>query len=142
MDETELNLSKYRLLRAEEALSEAEYNLAGEKFRVSLNRSYYAVFYAMRAVNALDGFDSKKHSGVRSHFRQQYLKTGKLDKGLSDIIKETIEYREKADYDDFYVVSVSDAKEQLQNTKKFVQEIKAFLELQNAEKNRSGRQGI
>jgi uncharacterized protein (UPF0332 family) len=30
----------------------------------------------MRAVQALDGFDSKKHSGVISAFRKDYIKTG------------------------------------------------------------------
>ena len=29
---------------------------------------------AMRAVNALDGFDSSKHSGVIAHFNQMYVK--------------------------------------------------------------------
>jgi uncharacterized protein (UPF0332 family) len=32
----------------------------------------------MRAVNALDCFDSSKHSGVIAHFNQFYVKTGKF----------------------------------------------------------------
>ena len=46
------------------------------------NRSYYAIFHAIRSVNALDGFDSSKHSGVISHFNQEYVKTGMFEKNL------------------------------------------------------------
>ena len=42
------------------------------------NRSYYAIFHAMRAVLALDGIDMKRHSGVMSEFRRLYIKTGIL----------------------------------------------------------------
>lgn len=58
-----------------------------KQYRTSLNRSYYAVFYAMRAVNVLEGFDSSKHSGVIAYFNSHFLKEGKLDKELSKIIK-------------------------------------------------------
>ncbi len=38
------------------------------EYEVALNRAYYCAFDAMRAINALDGFDSSKHSGVIAHF--------------------------------------------------------------------------
>ncbi|MCD7980748.1 MAG: HEPN domain-containing protein [Clostridiales bacterium] len=49
----------------------SEENLKAGQYRTSMNRSYYAVFHAMRAVNVLDGFDSSKHSGVIAHFNNQ-----------------------------------------------------------------------
>lgn len=51
----------------------AEYRLAAKDmlkshhFRAANNRAYYAIFHAMRAVLALDGFDSKKYSGLISY---------------------------------------------------------------------------
>ena len=57
-------LAAYRLERAEEMLKAAEDNLNMEQYRTSLNRSYYAIFHAMRAANILEGYDSSKHSGV------------------------------------------------------------------------------
>jgi uncharacterized protein (UPF0332 family) len=95
------DLAKYRLGRAEEMLEAAKTNYEIGQYKTSLNRSYYAVFHAIRAVNILDSFDSSKHSGVIAHFNQEYLKTGKLDKNLSAIIKSTYYLREKSDYDDF-----------------------------------------
>lgn len=94
-------LAEYRLTRAREMLSASKDNLEIGQYRTSLNRSYYAVFHAMRSANALRGFDSSKHSGVISYFTKEYLKTEILDRGLADIIKDSSYFREKSDYDDF-----------------------------------------
>lgn len=68
-------LAWYRLTRAKEMLSASEDNLEIGQYKTSLNRSYYAVFHAMRSVNALKGFDSSKYSGVIAFFTKEYLKT-------------------------------------------------------------------
>ena len=95
-------LAVYRLERADEMLKASEENLNLGQLRTSLNCSYYAVFHAMRAVNALESFDSSKHSGVIAFFNKTYLKANKIDRKFVAIIKETSYLREKSDYDDFY----------------------------------------
>ena len=60
--------------RAKEMLSAAEGNLEIGQIKTSLNRSYYAIFHAMRAMNILKGFDSSKHSGVIAYFNKEYRK--------------------------------------------------------------------
>lgn len=42
-------LANYRLERAKEMLQASKDNLGMKQYRTSLNRSYYAVFHAMRA---------------------------------------------------------------------------------------------
>ena len=59
---TELSAHLYG--RAKEKLQTAELLMKSGSYRQSINRFYYAIFRAIRAVNALDGFDSSKHSGV------------------------------------------------------------------------------
>ena len=51
--------------------------------RFHINRAYYSIFYAIKAVNALDRFDSSKHSDVIAHFNQEYVKNGIFPKDLS-----------------------------------------------------------
>ena len=46
-------LAQYRMERAKEMLVASEENLNIEQYRTSLNRSYYAIFHAMRAVNMI-----------------------------------------------------------------------------------------
>lgn len=80
-------LAQYRMERAREMLLAAEGNLEIKQYKTSLNRSYYAIFYAMRAMNILKGFDSSKHSGVIAYFNREFLKTEILEKKLSVIAK-------------------------------------------------------
>ena len=54
-----ISLSKVRLEYAKEALEDSQDALKRERYRNSANRSYYAVFYAMRAVLAFDELDKK-----------------------------------------------------------------------------------
>lgn len=121
-------LTKYRMERAREMLSAAESNLEIGQYKTSLNRSYYAIFHAMRSVNALKNFDSSKHSGVIAFFMKEYLKTDIMDRDLSVIIKESSFCREKSDYDDFYVAGRTEAEKQFENAKYFVQKIAEYIE--------------
>lgn len=120
-------LAGYRMERAKEMLSASESNIETGQYKTSLNRSYYAVFHAMRSANALKGFDSSKHSGVIAFFTKEYLKTEMIDRKLSLIIKDSSLCREKSDYDDFYVASHAEAEEQFKNAKYFVQKIEEYM---------------
>ena len=64
-------LAGYRMDRAKEMLVAARENLEIGQYKTSLNRSYYAIFHAMRAMNILKGFDSSKHSGVIAFFKRK-----------------------------------------------------------------------
>ncbi len=123
-------LAFYRIKRAKEMLGAAEDNLNMEQYRTSLNRSYYAIFHAMRAANILEGYDSSKHSGVIAFFTMTFLKTERIDRNLSKIVKEASYLREKSDYDDFYIAVKTDVIKQLENAKQFVNCIQKFIKEQ------------
>lgn len=127
LSEEKIALSKIRINNAKERVAFADGILAIGDYKTVANRSYYAVFYAMRAVLALDGIDSKKHSGIIAEFRKNYLKTEILPKTLSPMIDALVEIRQGSDYDDFYVVSKDEVCEQLENAKVFISEVEKFL---------------
>ena len=79
--------------------------LDSHDYKSSINRSYYSIFHALRAVLALDCFDSSKHSGVIACFNERSVKTGVFCKEISKIIRRARLMRENADYQDFFVVS-------------------------------------
>lgn len=128
MDSKIITLSQYRFEKAKEGLQAAVVNLDNGLIKASINRSYYAIFHAIRSVNALDKFDSKKHSGVIAHFNQFFIHTGKFAKEVYSIITSAYKIREKSDYDDFYIAAKDDAQEQLDNAKR-------FLEINNEQNN-------
>lgn len=81
-------LSAYRYSKALEDLTASEIMLKESLFKVSINRSYYAIFHAMRSITALSGYDSSKHSGIIAYFNQNLVKTGDFDKEASKIVKK------------------------------------------------------
>ena len=121
-------LAKYRYERGMEELQNAKEVMESGSYKLALNRSYYAIFHAMRAVNVLDEFDSSKHSGVIAHFNQYHVKTGDFDKRASKIIQNAVEMREHADYEDFLVASKKDAEEHICRAEEFLECVKEYLE--------------
>ena len=89
----------------------------------------------MRAVLALDGFDSKKHSGIIAEFRRRYLKTSILPKELSYTIDSLVEVRQGSDYDDFYLISKEETIEQLCLAEEFVNVVDEYLTKQYERNN-------
>lgn len=127
MEERVRELSKYRFLTSIEALEDAKLMYDNGRYKNALNRAYYSIFHAIRAVNTLKGFDSSKHSGVIAFFNQTFVKEGVFDKELSKIIKQAYDKREKADYLDFYIASKDEAEKQLTRAREFTDEIKKYL---------------
>lgn len=117
----------YRMDRAKEMLVAARENLEIGQYKTSLNRSYYAIFHAMRAMNILKGFDSSKHSGVIAFFNKEYLKENILDRNLSIVIKNSAFLREKSDYDDFYIASKQEAEKQLEEAERFLDAVEIAM---------------
>lgn len=127
MEISMIELSKYRFKRAQEILEDAKILLNEKSFASSVNRSYYAIFHALRAVIALDGFDSSKHSGVISYINRNYVKEGIFQKQLSKILDTSFRLREKADYDDFFIISLDTAQEQLLKAETVMNEVETYL---------------
>ena len=119
--------SKLQLERSELLLKSVPVLIEAEDAFSAVNRSYYAVFHAIKAIEIFDNFDSKKHSGLISNFRQKYIKTGIFDIEYSEILKSLAQYRQDSDYDIFADISLDEAKEQYENAKKFVDAVKTFL---------------
>lgn len=128
LNEDLVNLSKARIAHAEDCLREAQLLLKGNEYKGTANRAYYAAFHALRAVLILDEFDSKKHSGIIAKFRENYLKTGLFNKEISDYISSLFRIRTASDYDDFFIVSKEDSREQLKKAEKIVIQIKEYLQ--------------
>ena len=121
------DMSVYRLQRAREDLLSAQNNYKANDYRTANNRAYYAIFHSLRAVLALDEFDSRKHSGVISEFRRRYIRTGILSAEISDMIGDAFIERNKSDYDDMYVLSKSATETQIKNAEAVLSAISDYL---------------
>ena len=126
-DEYKIALSKARYENAQECLRAARGLVTSGSYKSAANRSYYAVFHAMRAVLAFDGVDMKHHSGIISEFRKRYIKTNIFETRLSEIISVLFDVRTDSDYDDFFVISRKETLEQIQNAAYFLDAIETYI---------------
>ncbi|MCI5687303.1 MAG: HEPN domain-containing protein [Emergencia sp.] len=95
------------------------------RYSSAVNRAYYAIFHALRAVTALDGFDSGKHSGVIAYFNRNYVKNGIFNKRISKNIDMSFRLREKTDYQD--LINREMAEEQINKAKEVLLEVKPYV---------------
>lgn len=79
-DENCINLAKCRIDTARETLNVAKECLENKHYKDSINRSYYASFYAARAILALERIDFKRHKDVIAYFNKNYVATGIFEK--------------------------------------------------------------
>jgi uncharacterized protein (UPF0332 family) len=123
-----LNLARYRIEKAREILKDAEDAIERGRFMLSVNRSYYGMLTAARALLALEEKDSSKHSGVISLFNQWVVKPGNFTRETSRFLAKGKVLREDADYGDFVKITKEDAQIQLERAKRFYEEAIKRLE--------------
>lgn len=121
-------LSKHRIERAETTLGEAIDELSRKNFRLSVNRAYYSIFYAMRALLATVSKDSSKHSGVVSLFNQYFIKTGIVSDVSFKSIQSLMDLRHEGDYQDFAEISEDEAKGAVETANTIFATLKETLE--------------
>ncbi len=127
-DITKVDLSRYRFQKAREMLASARRDREAGDYASANNRAYYAIFHAMRAVLALDGEDFKKHSAVIARFTLNYLKPEILPREYSKLISNASLIRNRSDYEDFYICSVSDTNALFFGAESFCGDIGEYLE--------------
>ncbi len=123
--------SKYRLEKAKETLNTAEFILKELKdFTGANNRAYYAIFYAIRAVIALENKDFKRHKDVIAYFNKEYINTGIFPRNIGRKIAQAQRIREDSDYDDEYEPSYEKTQSQIDTAKELIKLVEGYLKKQ------------
>ncbi|WP_038016019.1 HEPN domain-containing protein [Synechococcus sp. PCC 7335] len=120
-------LVRYRLDEAQETLREAELLLRSTAFRGSINRSYYAMFYALLGLLATRGLGTSKHSGVMSLFDREFVKTGIFAKEFSRSLHRAFDERQVNDHGEMLKPDQKLASALLEQARVFVHEVSDYL---------------
>jgi uncharacterized protein (UPF0332 family) len=120
-------LVKYRLQEAVETLQEAELLLNQSAFRGCINRSYYAMFYAVLGLLATRDLGTSKHSGLISLFDREFVKTGIFSKELSKSLHRVFDERQANDYGEMIEPDFELAQSIFKQAQVFVEEIIIYL---------------
>ena len=72
---TRKDLCLYRIQTAKDNLKAAKILFEAKEYKSANNRAYYAIYYAISAVHALDGNAYKRHKDALENFNKEYVKT-------------------------------------------------------------------
>jgi uncharacterized protein (UPF0332 family) len=90
-------------LRGPGQLLKTQKTLATSKsWNSSMNRLYYACFYAVLALFVKNNINSHTHSGTKNQFSLNFIKTERLDKELGMLYGDLFDLRQKGDYGDLF----------------------------------------
>lgn len=128
-----LELCRYRLQQAYEALDEAKLLLEAGHLRGAINRSYYAMFYALQVLVIQNMAKVSKHSGVISYFDREFVKPGVIDQKFSKWLHRLFDLRQDADYGDMFTPTEKQTNDAFAQAKEFVQRIEAYHEEYSSE---------
>jgi uncharacterized protein (UPF0332 family) len=117
----------YRRKRAKETLKDAEQLFKSGSLFSAVNRIYYAMFYEVIALLLTKGFSSPKHSGVKSIFNREFVKTGKVSIQSGKLFARMYDFRQKGDYEDFVTFEENKVREWLDNAKLFIEELENLI---------------
>ena len=120
-------LCVYRINSALETLEVVRVCIESKHYKDAINRSYYASFYAIKAVLAMEGTDFKRHKDVVAYFNKNYVATGHFDKSLGRMLANLQQTRETSDYDDFFIASKEEAEIQCESAGNIIEAVKQYL---------------
>ena len=100
MKPEERDYIRYRMERAKQALGVARRALADDSLPDTVNRLYYACFYAALALLLTEGRYAAKHKGVLSLFDIHWINTGRLPATMGRFFHKIFEARLEGDYED------------------------------------------
>ncbi len=118
-----IDLAKYRLEKARNTFSDAGKYLKDATFESTVNRIYYAMFYAVNALLITKELFSSKHTGVRALFNKEFIKTGLIEKQLGKFYSNMFDNRQEGDYKDFVKFKKEDVKEWFKRAEEFINKI-------------------
>ena len=128
MNEETTALIAYRLERAREALDEARLLLNANHGNATVNRLYYACFYAVSALLLADGRSTSKHTHLRSLLHRDYVKPGHVPQEMGKHFDLLFDSRQQSDYADLVVFQPDEIASWMDRTEHFINHVAGLIE--------------
>ena len=127
-----LTLAKVRMERAKELLAEAKALLDRDAYKSANNRAFYAIEKSVKALLATEQIEVTTHNGGLKQFNFMFIFKGDGTFTSDDYqkIARAEQIRNASDYDDFYVASKEEARQQVESADYIVTKIEAYINTQ------------
>lgn len=117
----------YRISRAKETLDDAQILAHNKKWNSSINRLYYAAYYAVTALLLDAEINPSSHNGVKAKFSENFILTQKIPKELGKIYSQLFTWRQKGDYDDLFDFDEEKVMSYFEPVKELIERIEILL---------------
>ena len=128
MDKPKEQAVRARLKQARETLKEAQALFEQDFWRGTINRAYYAMFYAVLALAASKGVVISKHTHAIAFLDKEFVKKGIFPKEISRALHMGFDERQTNDYGEIWDIEYTEAQNNLQEAKSFVKTIEDYFE--------------
>lgn len=118
---------EYRLEKADETFEVATLLVNNEKWSSAINRLYYAAYYAISALLVQAEVNTKTHTGVKTPFFLNFVKTGNIEVRLGKVYSDLFDWRQKGDYGDFFDFTKEDVESIFYPTKELIEAVKSEI---------------
>ncbi len=118
---------EYRIKRARETYKDALVLYEMGSINSSINRLYYAAFYATIALLLDKNIEVKSHKGVKQKLGVEFVLKGLISKDLAKTYSILSDYRHKGDYDDLFEFDQEIVKDLLDPVKEYIDKIESLL---------------
>ena len=128
-EHSKAELIKYRIERAEQTIEESKLLANSSYYNASINRLYYACYYAASALLLKNNIQANTHAGVKMMLGLHFISKGILSKDLGKTFNTLFEKRHSNDYDDFVYCDQDTFAELYPQAQSFVQAVKDHISL-------------
>ncbi len=122
-----VNLARYRFEKARSLLKDAHTLFDAQSYESSVNRSYYAILTASRALLILRGTDAQSHEGIKTMLSREFIRTGLLPKEFGETFRSIQARRVDSDYGDYAEIGRDEAADSFKRAEQFLQKVDELL---------------
>lgn len=119
----------YRLTRARTTLAEARHLAEEDLWHGSINRCYYACFYAVHALLASHELEAHTHEGTQTLFGKHFVKPGLVSSDFGTFFNALLDLRMESDFDDFVDLDPEEVTPRLDQADTFIDTVASHLDV-------------
>lgn len=113
--------------RSKKSLRAAEKLFEEDLLEDAISRSYYAILHAAKAVLLLEKVKVDSHEAVKRLFGLHLIKSKKIDRKYSKILREEQDERYLADYDVAFAPETAQARQRIEDAEDFLNAMLEYL---------------
>lgn len=117
----------YRLSRSKETYHDAIFLFEKGSLNSSINRLYYAAFYAAIALLLANDIEVKSHNGVKQKLGEDFVAKGRLSKVHAKTFNMLSDFRHKGDYDDLFDFEAEMVERLIDPVKEFIDALELLI---------------